>query len=496
MIVTSVDLEHELRSRFDIKVMCDLGEISTAPSKLFKLLNPAYQEKYEPNQRLVFYTSHMLPKKIMQHLYETVNFLDISNWFILICGPEEIKDLVISSCEKFSIDPIPFQFQSVDLATTHEINDAFSLPDTICAIPWMNLEIQSDGNITPCCMSKNLTLGNIKDITLEQAFHGPQAQKLRNSLLNGEKPDACQYCWRVEERNLTSIRLHNIRRIKKDFLSQYLDEPTLATVDIKFNNTCNFKCRICGGQNSSLFAQEEHKFSGRSLIIQNNWGESQDFIDQINRHLPDIKNIDLYGGEPFLIKKFKKVLKMAVDQGHAKNIRLHYNSNGSIWPGEFLPYWTDFKLVDIHFSIDAVGTRFELERGGSWAEVEKNILNLKNLNLPNLSISIMPTISVMNVYYIDQVYDWATRHGFLIFVSHARGIGMELKYLTAQAKQLILEKFKDHPWDEMQKILETIQTLPGSDGREFRHRIKWFDTIRNENFSESHPEIASAMKYM
>jgi MoaA/NifB/PqqE/SkfB family radical SAM enzyme len=438
----------------------------------------------------------LLPDDFLKHLYETFNFIDISNWFVLICGPAELGESIESSCKQFSQDPVPFQFQATDLAPTHPINNEFFLPDTICVIPWTNLEIRTDGGFTPCCMSNGPKIGDIKHDTLEQAFHGKDLQDLRSSLLAGERPDACRGCWRVEEKNLTSIRMHNVKRLKKDFLLKYLDRPQLTTLDIKFNNTCNFKCRLCNPTSSSLFALEDHKFRGIPLVTQDNWSESEDFIAQMISHLPTIHNIDMYGGEPFLVKKFKEVLKLAVDHDHAKNIRLHYNSNGSVWPDQFLPYWPSFREVDIHFSIDAVGKQFELERGGKWSEVEDNILRLKDLGLPNLSICLMPTIGAMNVYYIDQVYDWATKHGFPIFVSHARGAGLELGDLTYEAKELIVKKFKNHPWSEMQNVIKIIQEIPDSDGEQFRSRIKWFDQIRDENFADSHYEIAKAMGYV
>jgi radical SAM protein with 4Fe4S-binding SPASM domain len=495
MTTSILELEQQLKEKFNVKVMCDLGDLSTSVNNLFKLLDSCYQDKYENNDRLIFYTSHIPPEPFFQHLYETVNFIDISNWFITICGPSELLPIILSSCEKYSIDAVPFQFLQVDLDITKEIQNNFSLPDTVCAIPWTNIEIKQNGNITPCCMS-DLTLGNIDDTSFDQAFNSDKMQKLRNSLLSGERPSECNNCWKVEEKNLSSIRMHNIKRLKKNFLIKYLDQPQIATVDIKFNNTCNFKCRICAPDSSSLFAMEQHKFRGWPLVTQNNWSESQNFINQIVEHLPHIHNIDMFGGEPFLIKKFSEVLRLAVNHDYAKNIRLHYNSNGSVWPEHFLPHWASFKLVDIHFSIDAIGKQFELQRGGNWEEVQDNILRLKNLGLPNLSISIMPTISVMNVYYIDQVYDWAVTHGFPIYVSHARGKGIELGYLTKQAKELIVKKFKNHPWDEIQKVINIIQELPDSNGQEFRDKIGWFDQVRNENFSNSHSEIASAMNYM
>jgi MoaA/NifB/PqqE/SkfB family radical SAM enzyme len=496
MSISPQELEQQLRTKFNVKVMCDIGDLSSSPNGLFKLLHSIYQDSYQPNDRIVFYTSHVLPEHFLKHLYETVNFIDISNWFVLICGPGELESSIKSACQQFSHDPVPFEFQSTSLMPTHNIEDKFFLPDTVCAIPWTHLEIQNDGGITPCCMTSGSTLGNIKHTTLEQAFSGKDLLELRREFLAGDRPKICRGCWKAEEKNLTSIRMHNIKRLKKDFLLKYLDHPQLATIDIKFNNTCNFKCRICGPSNSSLFALENQKFRGIPLVTQDNWSESENFVNQITSQLPTIHNIDMFGGEPFLIKKFANVLKLAVDRDYAKNIRLHYNSNGSVWPEHFLPYWPSFKLVDIHFSIDAIGNQFELQRGGKWQEVENNILRLRDLKLPNLSISLMPTIGSMNVYYIDQVYNWATKHGFPLFVSHARGSGFELQDLTRAAKDLIVEKFKNHPWGEMQRVIKIIQEIPDSNGEDFRSKIKWFDQVREENFANSHYEIAKAMGYV
>ena len=156
-----------------------------------------------------------------------------------------------------------------------------------------------------------------------------------------------------------------------------------------------------------------------------------------------------------------------------------------------------FKAVDIYFSIDAVGNRFELQRGGSWQEVESNILRIKDLNLSNLTIHLQPTMNIMSLYYMDEVYDWATKHNFelvsniLLSPDH-----FNVKNLTKEAQDLIVEKLKDHPWKELQQMVTTIKSTPASDGRLFREKIKWFDSVRQENFADSHPEIAKAMGYV
>ena len=490
------ELEKELADSFDIKLISDVENLISSPGAAIKILSGYCQSSYEINDRIILYSSFEVTPDILKHLYNTTNFLDISNWFILICAPGSSENAIKSVCQKYSTDPVPFQFLEVDLEETQLLHTNFLLPDSICAIPWSNLEIRPNGNITPCCMIKNMSLGNINNNTLEQAFYSEKMIDLRKRFLKGEKPKECDHCWRLEEQGLSSIRTHNIKRLKNDFLTKYIDHPEISTLDIKFGNTCNFKCRICCPEASSLFAQEEHKYKGSPLLKLDRWEETPKFLNDIIKHLPNIHNIDMYGGEPFLLKKFSMVLNLAIKKGFAKNIRLHYNSNGSIWPEEFINLWPFFKAVDILFSIDDIGKRFELQRGGRWQDVEKNILNLKNLNLPNLTINLMPTISIMNIYYIDELYDWAIQHGFQLVVSHVRSIkGYELSSLTKEAKQIILSKYKNHPWEEMQKILEMIKNQPDSDGRDFCESTKWFDQVRQQTFLESHPEISQAMGY-
>lgn len=489
------DLTQKLTQDFNTLLIADLSEISSGPGNLLRMLDPIYKSSYDFNDRIVIYTSHVLTDPLLKHLYDTANFLDISNWFFLICAPAENKSLIETACREYSTDPVPFQFLAVDLDETKPLENSFHLPDTICSIPWHSIEILQNGDITPCCMSKNTLLGNIQTTTITQAFYSETAQNLRQAFLDGKRPEACRACWNVEDKGLTSIRMHNIKRLKKPFLTTTLEDPHITNIDLKFNNTCNFKCRICGDAASSLHAQEQHKFKGIPLVTQSKWSESENFHNQITEVLDRLNNIDMFGGEPFLIKKFNNVLKTAIEKGLSKNIRLHYNSNGSVWPGEFLEYWPHFKLVDIHFSIDAVGRRFEIERGGTWKEVENNILALRDLGLPNLNISLMPSISIMNIYYIDEVYDWARKNNFPIFVSHVRGKGFELVNLPEHVRTLIIEKYQNHPWEEMKKIIKLLSESPPGDINKFIEHTQWFDLVRQENFSESHPEIAKAIGY-
>jgi hypothetical protein len=138
-----------------------------------------------------------------------------------------------------------------------------------------------------------------------------------------------------------------------------------------------------------------------------------------------------------------------------------------------------------------------LERGGSWQAVEENILRIKNLQLPNMTFAVSPTVSIMNVYYLDEVYTWAQKHNFQLFVGYVSSPEeFSLKNLTKQAQQLIIDKFQNHPAAEIQKIVNFVRSACPTDNHKFLERTTWFDRVRQENFADSHWEIANAMGHV
>lgn len=494
MIAT--ELKKDLSLKFNIVNFADVSTLTDTPTSAYRFFNSVWQPEYTPQSRIVLYTDQLIPDELLEHLYQTTESIDISNWFVLLCTPYDLGNRLEKICQRVSPSSTPYQNLVIPIDSTNELNNNYKLPDTICAIPWMNIEIKSNGDITPCCMFKG-TIGHISNDLLQDAFYSDQMNDLRRNLKQGIQPTGCQNCWTKESQGLSSTRQQNTKRLKNLFMFDYYDTPKISTLDIKFQNTCNFKCRICGPKSSSLHVEEQSKFLNIPMVPQSKWSESDVFVNQINSLLPQLINIDMYGGEPFLIKKFLNVLKKAVDTDVAKNIRLHYNTNGSIWPGEFIEHWPYFKEVDIHFSIDAIGNQFNLQRGGNWQEVEGNILRIKNLNFPNMKFSVMPSISLLNVFYIDQVLEWSAKHDFQVFVTHI-SVPPEfaLTNLTADAKKIILDKYQNTPWPEMQKILMLIKNIPPTDGKSFCNKIQWYDSVRKENFAESHPEIAKAMGYV
>jgi sulfatase maturation enzyme AslB (radical SAM superfamily) len=321
-------------------------------------------------------------------------------------------------------------------------------------------------------------------------------QKLRSEFLSGGKPSTCEHCWHLESQNLSSNRQWHVKHLSKKFFLNYVDDIKIRSLDIKSGNVCNFKCRICNPKSSSLFAEEVRKF--KTITVDDRWNEYNDYVwEELQELLPDIENIDFYGGEPFLVKKIPELLKYAVDNHFANNIRLHINSNGSVFPEKLIPVLLQFKSVDLALSIDNIGERFELERGGSWQEVCDNILNFAKLRSSTFNVYLMPTVNIQNILYLDELFDWATQHNISVTVNYLDfPLWANVNYMTETAKQLVIDKYGNSKSDILKNIANKIKNSPGSNGQDFIKNVKMFDQIRNQNFAETHSEIAKAMEYV
>jgi radical SAM protein with 4Fe4S-binding SPASM domain len=495
-MISIEQLEQTLSEQYVLKCFVDLADLSVSPTAAYKHFQSCYQEVFDNNDRLVFYTTDVISDKFLQHLYQSANLIDISNCFVLICSPHDISATVTDIAHQYFADLSAFCTLQLSFDLTDKLQDSFVVSDTICPLPWRHLEVSPQGEIRPCCVYSSI-VGNVNNVSLKETFYGNEISTLRQDLLSGKKPSGCKQCWIAEDNGLISYRRRYMGLLSKELLTVDLDHYNIKSLDIKPGNTCNFKCRICSPLYSSLFAEESKK-SGTIFAKTINWAESDSkTINEIIELLPTLTNIDMYGGEPFLIKPLIRLVEHAVDQGYAKNMRLHYNSNGSVYPEKFIEYWKKFEHVDIHFSIDNIGNKFEIERGGSWNQVESNIKQLINLKLPNVEISIMPTISIMNIFYLDEVLQWASNLNLSVNPSYVTNpIGFNLKNLTVDAKDLIIKKFQHHQWPEMQNILAYIKSNPDSDGQEFTKLCNHFDHLRNQNFANSHPEVAKAMGYV
>jgi MoaA/NifB/PqqE/SkfB family radical SAM enzyme len=402
------------------------------------------------------------------------------------------------------------------------------LPEKICILPWISIETSPIGTARPCCLAldeitrANGTKYSLRENSPEEIYHSDYMQDLRKDFLAGNKPATCQRCWNEEAAGRSSKRMNSRVRLKEyhdDVDWNNINPNQLWFLDLKLGNICNLKCRICGSWSSSKWAQEEVGYEDKKFNMAPGYDrkkhlaftylkdgawprESEVFWDNLKTLLPNIKYLEFTGGEPFLIEQHFELLRYAVETGDSVHIEIHYNTNGTVFP-EQAELWANFKHVEIAFSIDNVGARFEYERyGADWNLVQENIAKFTAMRSNKISTQLCTTMNIQNVYYLPELCDWISTQIFdhVYFNMLHDPWHMCISKMTTAAKELVINRLTTYDFSpkhraEVLRIVQFIKNGSGSDGQEFLRKMQITDEYREQSFLDSHEEIAKAMGY-
>jgi MoaA/NifB/PqqE/SkfB family radical SAM enzyme len=396
--------------------------------------------------------------------------------------------------------------------------------DKFCVLPWVSLEASPIGTVRPCCLADDeLVDDSGKKFSLLSAdfasIQNSQAMtRLREEFLAGKKPQTCRKCWNEERAGRTSKRMHTLDRMKHmGITSEWTaDAKPLMFLDLKLGNICNLKCRICGSWSSSQFATEElndmhpdedkKKSFPYQMLRAGAWPrENQSFWAEIDQCLDHIRYIEFTGGEPFMIKEHFQMLQGIVDRGIAHQVEIHYNTNGTHYPEEAEAIWRHFKTVEVAFSIDDVGERFEYQRtNADWAVVLDNLTSFQYLQsqMPNLRLQCCSTVNVFNVRYIDQLAQWIVlqKFDFVYWNMMHDAWYFSIATLPDSAKAAITEHLRsaDVPAqyrEEFDRITDFMNGGASTDGFMTRMKIRDLDRKRQQNLRDIAPELADILNY-
>jgi organic radical activating enzyme len=342
-------------------------------------------------------------------------------------------------------------------------------------------------------------------------------RRLRQQFLDSEQPQTCRKCWSEERSGRTSKRMHTLDRMKHMGIGSEFtaDAKPLMFLDLKLGNICNLKCRICGSWSSSQFAAEEiaqlpreeqkkshayHNATGRRMATR-----KSSILDQIDSVVNDIRYIEFTGGEPFMIDQHFDMLQGMVDRGIAHQVEIHYNTNGTQYPERGEQIWKHFKTVEIAFSLDDVGARFEYQRSNAeWDLVCKNLDRFRDLKEihPCIELQVCTTVNVFNVRYLGEVAAWLEQNresfNFVYWNMMHDAWYFSIACLPDGAKKAITEYLDSVDTiyrSEFDRIRDFMMNGASTDGFMTRMKIRDLDQKRNTNLGTVAPEFAQLIDY-
>lgn len=500
-MVSVAQLREQLEKTYEIVCFVDLADLTGTHKAIFELFKQNHQIEYSPNQRLILYSSYEPGQDFLDHIQRAAKKIDIDSFFILICCPGDITNKLKISNQRYGFSNVEIQQYPVDLYPTRQYEPPQYYPyATLCSFPFTGAFVFSNGNVAPCCKFEGV-VGNVNQSTLKEIFHNDIMSQLRTDMKNGVKPTACRICWDAEAQNTTSMRQHGLSKHHHLLDQYYIDDIAIRDCTIAPSILCNFKCRICSSDSSSSIAIEQIAFTN-NIEEKNNIKKSlklktQQSINKLINSVTSLDNIDylhILGGEPFMWPELKTLLETLISNGLAPRIHLTFTTNCSIFPDDLITLLAKFKKIEISLSIDDVGDRFEVQRGGSWNKIYQNIINYVGLKSNKFCIKLMPTVNIQNLLYLDQVLDLSQMHNLEIVWLYLEDPSfMSIDNVTLEVKQLVKEKYQNHSNEEIKGIVQRVTNANVVDGTKFLEYINMIDQRRNQKFSDSHSEIFRAM---
>ena len=277
------------------------------------------------------------------------------------------------------------------------------------------------------------------------ALHNTQEKKMeRKLMLEGGKPEGCQYCWNIEAMGPEYISDRHIRNASIFTEERYNQTKNSWTVDvnpeyleINFGNECNFKCGYCHPKYSTSF-YNEIKSNGPVTTVKNHrcdidWmtlyqrEEENPYVDAFWQWWPELRKtlniMRVTGGEPTMHKSTWTLLnKIAEDP--MPELELNINSNLGTKTAlveklaDSVKTLCDEKKIrafKLFTSLDTWGPRAEYIRTGLDLELwEKNFHTY--LTRTDSPITFMITFNIFSVTtfksFLEKFIEWRKIYGW------------------------------------------------------------------------------------
>ena len=380
----------------------------------------------------------------------------------------------------------------------------------MCISPWSNIEIRNNGNMNVCCLYSGNNTTKIQNSSLINFYNSEEVTDIRQTFLNNNFPLGCKECESVERSGGKSKRIRDLYFYKDKKYTINWHNPTaetqLTSLDLKVGNLCNLACRICDETASSLWAKE---INNSTDVFVPEWLDENLSYSKISI-LKDIKNLNLsklliVGGEPLLNKTHAKILKSLVDLNKSKNIDLHYNTNGTVYPTNLFYIWENFKTVELSLSIDNIFNKFDYERYGlvKWETVVQNINKFEMLrDSGDIILNVYNTVTVFNILDLEEIYDFFTYKNIPLTFSVLKWPLMyNIRWLSIEAKKYISDKLLSSTNSEFLKIVTPVVNIMNNEvvsdqSYDFFNKTKELDIKRNQSFSRTYPELANITGFL
>ena len=364
--------------------------------------------------------------------------------------------------------------------------------ESACPLLWNHFCSSVTSTVMPCCrVDQRNDLKQWENSSIQDGIHSNNHVDTRNLMRKGIRPQVCNVCYKKEDMGMSSSRL-NYLQIYQDI--DYSKEPEIVlTADVKFNNTCNLACRMCGPFSSSLIAsllkdipQQDRIHNVPIIKYDHKEKEKLEYCKKLIKK--GLKEFKTTGGEPFYQKYFIKLIDWCIDNNYNKDLIIKITTNGINLDTKTINKLITFKECHLNISIDGYKNVYEYIRfPGKWSDIDTNLKNLIKHSSKTFTINISTLLNIYNLFDIPNIESYLKSIGYnkkLIvecFIKPYETSELNVKNLPSNIIEHAIER---NTHKRILSYLESVKTLNKDDTKiqELRRKTKIYDSLRNQNY--------------
>jgi len=261
----------------------------------------------------------------------------------------------------------------------------------------------------PCCyaLADNSNRVWITDANrvFERYNSAPNILKLREENLQNRLGPGCEVCRHAEQSVGSSGRTRALERTQGS-----REHRLTAHVDLNLGNLCNLACAICDPHSSTSWVPIYQRMNQQPWSLPLYQKQDRPVIND-PKLFENIETLQLQGGEVFMQSAYTDFFENLARMRDLSQIRVVIFTNGTVVPAEaFWQHLLACGQVELFFSIDDMGERFEYQRHGArWGRVIENVGWFQQNAGPNFTLGFHPTYSLLNIYYLGELQAFMSR---------------------------------------------------------------------------------------
>jgi len=380
---------------------------------------------------------------------------------------------------------------------------------SLCLAKWYNATIWLGSGMSTSCHHPPAHYVHVDDIlTNPKAIHNtPEKKKDRAQMLDGQRPDGCSYCWRIEDMNTDAIsdRVYKTSIYTEDELvlaknTAVEDDVDLRTLEIAFDRSCNFACSYCNPAFSTTWAKDINTNGPYQDLISDGRNHYTHAHNEAQRYKPKevnpyveaffqwwdsdlhktLRELRITGGEPLMSPSTWRLLDWFEENRGNSNTTLALNTNlVGKRVREFIDRTHDMAPVDLYTSCEAMSEQAEYIRDGLiWQEWLDNLeYAMSNGNLHGMHV--MCTINALCLdslpEFLSMLLKLKNKYTHKVNLNFTLNI---VRFPSFQSPLVLPDNIRNQYKENLETWLSTQLDLPGMETNHVQRLIDYLDIVK------------------